>query len=310
MRISACLWLAAWVLPIFSLPAAAASVDIVITEDNPAMLNLARAAQHALQQIDTGLDVVIYTPTTVANNVPRDALAIVIGDDLLAWATSKHNAYPATIYFYISSINYRIFKISTPNSALFRDQPLLRQLQLAQMLLPNIRSAAIMHRVQQFADIDSQRAKIRRNLNLSVEFEAVNSHDDWAKSLSQLMSNTDVLIGVDDRELYNRDTIRSILLTAYRHGKVLIGPNRSFVAAGSLASAYTSPEHYLQQLQEMVRSWSQTRSLPEPQFPRDYEVSVNRQVANSLGLTFPDDATLLQQLRTQLLKRESCAHGC
>jgi hypothetical protein len=61
----------------------------------------------------------------------------------------------------------------------------------------------------------------------------------------------------------------------------------------------------------MVRIWLDTRVLPKPQFPRAYQISVNRQVANSLDLSLPDDEVLLKQLQQQLkIQDENCRDGC
>lgn len=293
-------------LAIVKTPALAGTVNIIIPDNNPAMLNLARAAQHALLQLESSSQVSILTPITITA-ASNDALLIIIGDDLWKWAGSPANSHRNLLFFYVSSVNYNANQLRSTQTALFRDQPLCRQLHLAAMLLPNAHRALVMRRPEQFmkCKIDSIRSG-----GLTVDFRSVQPENNWVKLLSQWMTDNDVLIGVEDQELYNSDTIRSILLTTYRHGKVLIGPSRGFVEAGSLASTYTSPEHYLRQLQLMVQFWQQTGSLPAPQFPLDYGIVVNRQVANSLGLSLPDDNTLLQQLQQRLQVVENCNDGC
>jgi hypothetical protein len=294
---------------LFAVPGvSAASVDIVVAENNAAMLNLAHAAEHALQQLQPAPIVSVGTPAAASSNKSRENLLIIIGDDFLDWSISKENPYNTTLYFYINSSSYSTLNNRALNSALFRDQPISRQLQLARLLLPNLHRAIVIHN----APLYPEDALKPLGTNAStVDIRHVNIDEDWAKLLSLWMSDHDVLIGVEDKNLYTRETIRSILLTTYRHGKVLIGPSRGFVAAGSLASTYTSPEQYLQQLQQMVRIWLDTRVLPKPQFPRAYQISVNRQVANSLDLSLPDDEVLLKQLQQQLkIQDENCRDGC
>jgi len=303
MLLTACFLLAVFVLPAF-----AASVHIVIPSENPAMLNLAKAAQHALRQIEPATAIEIRTPAS-SNDVSADTLLIVMGDDTLDWAQSPANRYQQTLYFYVSSIDYFGLQSKPQQTALFRDQPLVRQLHLAALILPNAHRALIVHRPEQFAGA-APRHQQSLPPKLAANYRSVDARADWIKSMALWVSQNDVLIGVDDKVLYNRDSIRSILLTTYRQGKVLIGPNRGFVNAGSLASVYTSPEHYLQQLQTMVKFWLDNRSLPLAQYPRQFKLIVNRQVADSLGLALPDDPTLLQQLRQRLQKAEACVDGC
>jgi len=300
---------------------AATSVDIVVVDNNPAMLNLAHAAEHALQQLQPAptvnvLSVAAVSATKSRNNLSpdslsRDNLLLLIGEDLLDWSISKDNPYTTTLYFYTSSSSYSVLNNRAPNSALFRDQPISRQWQLARLLLPNLHRALVIHSTPLYPDAALKAAETNTENSATLDIKRVTISDDWAKLLSLWMTDHDVLIGIDDKNLYTRDTIRSVLLTTYRHGKVLIGPSRGFVAAGSLASTYTSPEQYLQQLQQMVRVWSEMRVLPKPQFPRAYQISVNRQVANSLDLSLPDDEILLKQLQQQLKSQEeNCRDGC
>lgn len=280
-------------------PAAiAAAVDIVIADNDPATINLARAVEHALQQLRPAPATTVVDVTAVNKNPARDALVIPLGDNLAEWAASPVNGYAATLCFYVSSGNYAANGLGSARSALFRDQPLARQLLLARALLPDARTALVMHN-QPLVPIAWNNGNGRRFADFTLRVNRVDDGIDWAKPLSRWLTENDVLIGVEDKSLYNRATIRSVLLTTYRHGKVLIGPNRGFVNAGSLASAYTSPEQYLVQLQAMVQSWLDTRTLPTPQFPVQYQIAVNRQVASSLGLTLPDDQVLLTMMQAQ-----------
>lgn len=286
----------ATLLSLVVVPAAALNVDIVIADGNPATLNLARAAEHALQQIQPVPITRVVTIDSIDKNIPRETLLIAVGDDMLNWVMSTQNNYAASLCFYVSSSSYAPLAEKTTKTALFRDQPLSRQLQLARTLLPDARNALVIHSQPLFADATLSAAQYA---NFQLHVYKVDASQDWAKPLSRWVSENDVLIGIEDRDLYNRSTIRSVLLTTYRHGKVLIGPNRGFVGAGSLASTYTSPEQYLLQLQAMVQSWQDSRTLPPAQYPNLYQININRQVANSLGLNLPDDQVLLKTLQNQ-----------
>ena len=299
---------ASFLLAVVAMSAVAADVKIVIPDGNPNLLNLAKATQHALEQTNNPPSVFITTPN-MPNTANSDTLAIVIGDELIAWSESAKNPFRNLLYFYISSIEFNRLNVNANKTALFRDQPLSRQLFLTHLILPNVRRALVIHRAEQFA------TNITRNIQrgpdgLTINYRVVDAGSDWIKSMAQWVTEADVLVCVDDQKLYNRDTIRSTLLTTYRQGKVLIGPNRGFVNAGSLASTYTSPEHYLQQLQKMVDDWRRQKKLPDPQFPEKFQLVVNQQVAESLGLPIPDEQELLRVLQRELQTVEGCGNGC
>ena len=299
--------LLSFALIFFSAVAAAANIariDIVITAANPRLEELAQAVQHELQKQIKDLPITIHTNVEPEITAASHALLINIDEQLLPWTYSEKNYYAATINFYVNSTHLNADKRDDGKvTALYRDQPLTRQLALAKLLIPHLRKVAVLYdRALPFLPTQLQHER-------SVEIDAITIHDapDWAKSLSQTMQSSDVLLGIDDPLVYNSNTIRSILLTTYRHGKGLIGPSRTFVNAGSLASCYTSPDQYLQQLVEMVSVAVREHRLPHPQYPNRFYVAINKQVANSLNLLIPDENTLSARMQNQ---NGECGDGC
>jgi ABC-type uncharacterized transport system substrate-binding protein len=279
-------------------------IDIVIPADNAALTDLAGGMQRALQQLQPTLPITIRYAGSPGHDT-QTALAIPVGDGLLPWIDAEKNNYAATLAFYVSSINYQNQLHNDEKvSALYRDQPLSRQLQLAKLLLPNLRRVAIIHGHRH---LPQSNAVLEYSSALQIHTLDIEDKIDWPKYLSQLLQESDVLLAVEDSTIYNSDTIRSILLTTYRHGKFLIGPGRSFVNAGSLASCYTISDQYLKQLTEMVGALLRTRKLPAPQYPRAFRVALNPRVAMSLGLAVQDENTLTARLLNQV---EECGDGC
>lgn len=283
---------------------AATTVDILVPAGNRSLDDLAKAMQYSLRQLPDDLEVSIHTPADKRDSA-RGQLAIAIGDELLDWTFSNANTYPATISFYVSSSRFASLRQRNNRvSALYRDQPLSRQLELARQLIPDLQRAAVIYAsaTPPFALVGLQRRS-----GVQINAVSVHAQPEWAKSLSRLMADNDILLGLDDPEIYNRDTIRSILLTTYRNGKVVIGPSRPFVSAGSLASTYTSSEQFLQQLGAMVGVYLQHQRLAPPQYPKFYRIAINSQVATSLGLRPPDEKTLYERMQNRV---GECTDDC
>lgn len=284
----------------FSLPAVAQTIvtriDVVAPADNPALADLGGGVQHALQR-KFSLPVTLRTSAESAAGNNQNTLLIVIGDSLLPMASEQKPRYAATLALQVTSTSYfAALRGDDRVTALFRDQPLLRQLRLAKLILPNLRRVGIIHGHE---GLPQTPAQLERLSKLSIQAIDIEGRADWPKQLSQLMLENDVLLGVEDPAIYNRDTIRSILLTTYRRGKFLIGPSRGFVGPGSLASCYTAPDQYIQQLLDVVAELLRTQQLPSPQYPRAFRVAVNPQVAASLGLSVPDEKSLTSRLQPQ-----------
>ena len=138
-----------------------------------------------------------------------------------------------------------------------------------------------------------------RHLNVSMATAAevtiaeVDGPDDLSRQLLGLLGRSDILPGTDDSSIHNADNLKTILLSSYSGNKVLIGPSAPFIDAGSLSTTYSSP-------QDMARSvaYLLEQGLP-PQttsYPRYFSVLSNAQVARSLGIPLPDDATLARRL--------------
>ena len=173
--------------------AQATRIDIVVPPESASHTDLARAARYALLQQDKSLQINIVS----ADSGSDADLAIAIGDLLLPWSGSSANRYPATICFYVSSSR---FVRSTPKrdqlSALFRDQPLQRQLLLATLLLPERARFALLYGSDGPPPGFAQLSGAAGNVNVTAI--DVSGRSDWPRTISELMVDHDALIAIDD----------------------------------------------------------------------------------------------------------------
>ncbi len=103
-------------------------------------------------------------------------------------------------------------------------------------------------------------------------------------------ANTEVLLALPDRAVFNTENIRNILLTTYRHNHAVVGFSADMVNAGALASTYSRIEDINAQIGEIVAELVETGTLATPQFPRYFASVVNEGVARSLGVAVDDTA--------------------
>ena len=280
-------------------------IDIVAVRDNTALMQLAGRIENQLQQSRPGVAINIRDSRDYRNKAAASTLVITIGDSSLPWLREHRDDFAAAIAFHVSSTQFDARSLHAQHvTALYRDQPLARQLRLAKLLLPNLRRVTLLSGTDEPGiDIDG----LQQNSGVGIAVVNTDKDPDWLKSLSQALRNSDALLGIDDPDVYNGNTIRGILLTTYRHGKGLIGPSRVFVGAGSLASCYTTSNQYLQQLASMVKTVLASKRLPPAQYPQEYHVAINKQVANSLNVPIPDEDTLSARLHDHT---GDCGDGC
>ena len=113
------------------------------------------------------------------------------------------------------------------------------------------------------------------------------------RRLGEVILDSDILLGTDDSSIYNADNLKTILLTSYSRNKVLIGPSAPFIDAGSLSTTYSSPQDMARSVAYLIE---QGMPAGAASYPRYFSVLSNAQVARSLGIPLPDDATLARRL--------------
>lgn len=207
---------------------------------------------------------------------------ILLDSPSLEWRLSEPAGPPALV-MRISRVQAekRLGKLRPPYlSLLWSDPPLDRQLLLTRYLLPEARRVGVLYaQHSQFLIEDLRRAA--KPMGLEIIAEAWTDLRD-SRPLQTLLQNSDVLLGIDDPQLYNSKTAKNLLLSSYGQQRALIGPNAGFVRAGALASTLSNQEDWLavvdQLLDQPPGRW------PRALYPDHFRVASNQQVARSLGI--------------------------
>lgn len=76
----------------------------------------------------------------------------------------------------------------------------------------------------------------------------------------------------------------------------LVGFSPAYVKAGALLALYSTPAQVGARGGEVLRQALAGKVLPSPQWPREFVVAVNQDVARSLGFAL-DEARIGEQLR-------------
>ena len=177
-------------------------------------------------------------------------------------------------------------------SAIYLDQPLMRQLNVIRQVLPGKQRVSAVVGPDSSLLLPRLRAAIAR-AGLAVVIEEVASEPEILPALSRVLPVSDVLLALPDSVVFTRDTARAVLLATYRHQKPLIGFSQAYVNAGALAAAFSTPEQIARQTAEFLQGLPSARgTLPAPVYPAYFSVAVNRSVARALALDIAQDAVL------------------
>jgi len=183
---------------------------------------------------------------------------------------------------------------SSRSSGIYMDQPMERRFSLLRAALPHTKSVGVLisSETPELASVK----QLSSESGLGLHIQTVSTADRLAGSLSVLLADSDVLLVLPDAEIYRSDTIRNILLKTYRQHVPMIGLSQNYVRAGALCAVYSTPLQIANQAAQIVTQFARTRKLPDYQYPQEFEVAVNTQVARSLGLTIKS----AEQLRTEI----------
>ncbi len=284
-----CLFLTAWLHGV-----AVQAADILLTgaEESPGV----QAFVQALSELRP-TDNVRFQPLAslpAPGKLSASLRLILLDLPSLDWRLQEPQG-PATLVLRISRLQARQRLGGTQPahlSLLWSDPPLGRQLQLIRRILPQARRIGVL--------FDEHSEFLLKELNLAAEqlnLQVVsqrwdNTHD--SRPLQAVLKSSDVLLGLDDPDLYNPKTAKNLLLSSYSRQVALVGPNVAFVRAGSLASTYSDQNDWLALLDQLLDQ--PTANWPRALYPARFKVSSNAQVARSLGIEPLNDASVASAL--------------
>lgn len=176
------------------------------------------------------------------------------------------------------------------------DQPVQRQLQLLKLALPSANQISIIssHESSRLLTSITQNAS---KFGMTINNITVSDEDDVLSALNQNLTNSDVLMAIPDAIVYNRNTARAILLSAFHRRIPLFAYSRSFVRAGAILGIYSTPEDIARQVAELLSGNPKNTVTPLEIYPKYYTIDINQRAADALGITIPDAALLAKRLQ-------------
>ncbi len=282
------------------------SVTVVLSEDGGAYAEFATQLGTTLGQASgakpplrvVSLNSLKDDPPTRSN---QGQLVVAVGTPAMTAMARKPPNMPV-LNVLVPRASFRSLARSSPRSqdsktfsAVFFDQPWARQFALIRHAVPGRRVGILLGKDS--ADLSATLMAAARDAHMVASVEMVTDEADLLPALKRLLPNSDALLAVPDATIYNRSNIATILLTSYRAKVPLFGFSPSYVKAGALAAVYSQPGQIAQQVAEIIQQLPASGSLPAPQSPRYFSVTVNPQVRLSLELNMDDEAQLLQKLK-------------
>lgn len=192
-------------------------------------------------------------------------------------------------------------KYTSAKSDLITAQPECRHILLIRSLNPDWTKVGVLSSIES-ADTAAALTRCAIEYDVNLQVYAITDRSDLLQTLETAVEENKVLLAINDPFIYNRSSVKNILLTAYRHRKPVIGYSDSFVQAGAIAAIYTSPATVGDRAADIVADFfSNSWQFPKNVYYTDsFSISTNQQVATSLELNLPD----VESIRSSIIRME------
>jgi len=208
----------------------------------------------------------------------------------------KDNLNIPVIHSYITELqDIKHLKQKNHHSVLL-DQPLQRYLEFIKYLL-DPKSIGIISNTK---DITKKNiSEILISLDLKLEQRIFKTGDNPLNLVRDLLQSNDVLLSLPNPEVYNRQSLKGILLSSYRQNKPVISYSPAHVKSGALASIFSSPKNIGNQIAGLLnRILTDKFFKPEKYYyASEFDININHRVAKSLGLTLARKEKIIDLLK-------------
>jgi putative ABC transport system substrate-binding protein len=220
-------------------------------------------------------------------------LLVALGQSAVE-AINRLDTGASSINAYLTFEQYNSLEIDHQVTVLL-DQPMHRYLAFCKLMLG----------VDSIGVIDGREVKLKPRTAITLdEFELTLNQYQLDQSnkllpvLRDLLQHNDSLLMLPRQSIYNRDTVKGVLLASYRSRKPVVSYSPAHVRSGAVASIYSSPIDIGRHLAVLINQGLQNESSAGTafQFARFYSITTNSRVATALGINLPAERDLRSRL--------------
>jgi ABC-type uncharacterized transport system substrate-binding protein len=187
-------------------------------------------------------------------------------------------------------------------SSLLINQPIDRQFHLITAIFGKKKNTAIL-----LGPYTKDLGKILNNASVKTSHKINIKHIKNSNQIPELLVNlnqsVDVLLTLPDPVIYNKSTIRGILLSSYRDKLPIIGFSQSYVKAGAIAAVYSTPEQISKQIKQLINLFFINKQFNhKTYYPKDFSVALNKKIARSLGIKLTSNKAIIKQIKKAEVK--------
>ncbi len=223
-------------------------------------------------------------------------IAVTMGMAAARYARQQYAEKPV-LHSFITAAQYQAESRLPGHVSVLLDQPLSRYLLLITALADKP-VVGILHAAQRAISAEQQ-LQLEQKYQLQLVQYLLGANENPIKAARSLLEEVDLLLALPDTKIYNRQSLKGILLTSYRQRKPVITYSPAQVKSGALGAIFSTPQQIGWQLAEVLdQMYKKPVSSLEPfQYARYYDIKINRRVAESLELEIGTRESLLNKMQ-------------
>lgn len=288
---------------------ASARVQILLSLPSPPYRALANSISAYLSgQSFSIVDVGSAPPPSDGMGTESESLNIAIGSRAMEYALTELPDVPLLVTLVPSNAYEDLLKAhgeavkSGRVSAVFPDQPLRRQIEFVRLLMPEKKRMGVLIGQHSFQYVKPlRRLATTQGLSLTIGDAR---EDRIPDAIKDMLADSDFVLALHDSSLLTPNLAKWLLYMAYQRRIPVIGYSKTYVKAGALAALSTSDDQIARQVSVMLKHAGLTSqgigadiTLPKPEYPNEFSIELNANVAYSFALWGIDTDLIADQLR-------------
>lgn len=239
-----------------------------------------------------------------ADTLDAHDLIIALGT-LATQAAIKTNTRSKIVSAFIPRISFETLRHQYARAnnitALILDQPFSRRMAYIRQFAPHTKTVGvILGPATERYRTELMQAAADNHFKLMIE--SIKNEDELFRTLEKVLSNADILLPIIDPLVFNRKNAQTILLTAYRYKKPILGISTGYLKAGALAAIFSTPQQLTEQLIEEIEAISHGKHLHRHLvFPNRFAIDINRKIAPAFNMGMHMD---LEKMKKDLMLQE------
>jgi len=243
----------------------------------------------------------LYASSVKSSSLDKYKLIITVGTTSAAIINQYETKAPILYSlipqdFYNSTIN----TLSCPGSAcygVYIEQPTEKYVQLINAIFDNKKTIITPVTKLNRANVQRINASAKK-IGYSSKNIIITPEDNIPRLLARGLTDNSVMLALPDPDIYNKDTARSIILTAYHKNTPIVAYSQAFSKAGALVSLYSSIDDIANQTAIITQHiFSKNQPQQKGYYSTTFSLEINKAVAHSLNINIPSSETIQRKIK-------------